>query len=146
MSDVHTGSEACHINLSLWSWLDNLNSVQLTMFLLQSAVVAKTWIECEFVTKVLNLSMRLSRKHELSMKLSRKSDLSIKLSWNLSLNVINVVFGYEKKIRPFESAKKIIMLWFVPRKNSRPGPKTQAPPPLNIKWTMPYIYMRTWSF
>ena len=77
----------------------------------------------------INLSMRLSRKHELSMKLSRKPDLSIKLSWNLSLNVINVVFGYEKKIRPFESAKKNNHALICPKKISRPGPKTQAPPP-----------------
>ena len=32
--------------------------------LLQSVVVVKTWIECEYNAKALNLSMRLSRKHE----------------------------------------------------------------------------------
>ena len=49
--------------------LEDLNSVQLTMklclfLLLQSVVVAKTWIECEYNAKALNLSMRFSRKHE----------------------------------------------------------------------------------
>ena len=43
------------------------------LFPLQSAVVEKTWIECIFVAKALNLSMRSLRKHELSMKLSRES-------------------------------------------------------------------------
>ena len=53
--------------------LEDLNSVKLTMklclfLLLQSVVVAKTWIECEYNAKALNLSMRLSRKHEVVAK------------------------------------------------------------------------------
>ena len=36
--------------------------------LLQSVVVAKSWIVCEYNTKALNLSMRLSRKHEVVAK------------------------------------------------------------------------------
>ena len=36
--------------------------------LLQSVVVAKTWNECEYNAKALNLSMRLSRKHEVVVK------------------------------------------------------------------------------
>ena len=38
------------------------------VLLLQSVVVAKTWIECEYDAKALNLSMRLSRKHEVVTK------------------------------------------------------------------------------
>ena len=36
--------------------------------LLQSVVVAKTWIDCEYNAKALNLSMRLSQKHEVVAK------------------------------------------------------------------------------
>ena len=68
-------TQACHINLSVWSWLENLHSVKLTMKLyvcfyccMQSVVVAKTWIECEYNAKALNLSMRLSWKHEVIAK------------------------------------------------------------------------------
>ena len=44
-------------------------TMKLCLFLLlQSVVVAKTWIECEYNAKALNLSMRLSRKHEVVAK------------------------------------------------------------------------------
>ena len=111
-------TQACHINLSLWSWLENRNSVKLTMFLLQSAIVAKTWIECEFVAKALILSMRLSRKPELSIKLSWKP-LCYKCS-----------FWLWKRNNPARRAGEKNYLALISfEKKSRPGPKTQAPPP-----------------
>ena len=80
-------TQACHINLSGWSWLENLNNIKLSVklarepkqwyvdceavclfLLLQSVVVAKIWIECEYNAKALNLSMILSRKHEVVAK------------------------------------------------------------------------------
>ena len=67
------------------------------------------------------------------MKLSRKPELSI-FSSRESLYVINVDFGYEKKIiRPEGPAKKIILLRFCPKKIFWPGPKTQAPLPLEYQ-------------
>ena len=58
---------------------------------------AKTyWIECKFVAKALNLSMRLLRKDALSMELLRKPGLSLNICRE-SLYVINIAFRYEKK-------------------------------------------------
>ena len=70
MSDVHTGLSHKSVSVKL---AREPNSVKLTMklclfLLLQSVVVAKTWIECEYNPKALNLSMRLSRKHEVVAK------------------------------------------------------------------------------
>ena len=105
-----------------------------------TAVVAKTyWIECKFVAKALNLSMRLLRKDALSMKLLRKPELSINICRE-SLYVINVAFGYKKIIRPEGPAKKIILLRFCPKKISRPGQKFQAPP-----WISNGPCLRKWS-
>ena len=43
--------------------------MKLCLFLLlQSVVVAKTWIECEYNAKALNLSVRLSRMNEVVAK------------------------------------------------------------------------------
>ena len=92
-----------------------------------TAVVAKTWIECEFVAKALNLSMRLLRKDALSMKLLRKPEYSINICCE-SLYVINVAFGYEKNNPARRAGIKIILLRFWPKKNSRPGQKFQASP------------------
>ena len=43
----------------------------------------------------------------------------------------------KKKIRPEVPAKKIILLRFCPKKYLGPDQKPK-PPPLNIKWTVPY--------
>ena len=74
-------TKSSNINLSvklareLHQYKVDYNAVWL--FLLHA--VAKTWIQCEFVAKALNLSMRLLPKDELSMKLLRTPELSIRL-------------------------------------------------------------------
>ena len=86
-----------------------------------TAVVARTyWIECNFVAKALNLSMRLLRKDALSMTLLGKPELSINICRE-SLYIMNVAFGHEKN-NPVLSGKKNLD----PDQNSKP-------PPLNIK-------------
>ena len=64
-------TQACHINLSVKLAKEpkqySVDYEAVWVFLLQS--LRKTWIECEFVAKALNLSMRLLRKDALSMKL-----------------------------------------------------------------------------
>ena len=59
-------TKACHINLSVWSKLENLNNVKLTMKL--HVCFYQTLIECKYDAKALNLSIRLSRKHEVVAK------------------------------------------------------------------------------
>ena len=60
--------------------------------LLQSIVVKKTLIECEYKGKALNLSMRLSRKPEFVAKAWIKHKVVAK-----AYMLINVAFDYEKK-------------------------------------------------
>ena len=87
--------------------------MKLCLFLLlQSVVVAKTWIECEYNAKALNLSMMLSRKHEVVAKAWIKH-----INSRESLYAIKVAFGY-KKNNPARRAgqKKIILLRFCPKK------------------------------
>ena len=119
------------ISIWVWSKLENLNSVKLTMKLSGCSYCSccENLLDdkCKFVAKALNLSMRLLRKDALSMKLLRKPELSINICRE-SLYVINVAFGYEKNIPARRAGKKIILLRFCPKKNSRPGPKFQAPP------------------
>ena len=82
------------------------------------------------------LSMKLSRKPELSMQLSRKSELSI--SCRESLYMYIIAFGY-KKNNPARRAgeKNNLAPKLSEKKISWPGKKFQAPPPPNIKWTVP---------
>ena len=64
-----------------------------------SAVIAKTWIECEFIAKAINLSMKLSRKRKLSQKpicykcsprLWKKNDPARRLVRILSENILGL--------------------------------------------------------
>ena len=82
--------------------------------------------------------MRLLRKDALSMKLMRKPVLSINICRE-SLYVINVARVMKKIIWPKGPAKKIILLRFCPEKKFSARTKIPSPPPpLNIKWTVPY--------
>ena len=70
------------------------------------------------------------------MKLLRKSEISINICCK-SLYVINVAFGYEKNNPARRAGEKNNLAPILSEKNSRLGQKFQAPPPLNIKWTVP---------
>ena len=65
MGDVHTGLSYQSASVKLPR---EPKQCVCLFLLLQSLVVAKTWIECEYNAKALNLSMRLSRKHEVVAK------------------------------------------------------------------------------
>ena len=69
MSDVHTGLSYQSVSVKLAREPKQVDYEAVCLFLLlQSVVVAKTWIECEYNAKALNLSMRLSRKHKVVAK------------------------------------------------------------------------------
>ena len=119
------------ISIWVWSWLENLNSVKLTMKLsgcsycsccknldwvwicreslkFEYEVVAKGCIKHEVVAKAWIMHKYMSRKP--------------------ICHKINVAFGYEKNIPAQRAGKKIILLRFCPKKISRPRQKFQAPP------------------
>ena len=107
------------------------------------SVVCSCWIECEFFAKALNLSMRLSRKHEISVKLSRKPELTIKLSrkpyvicslWLLKKNPARRA-DEKNNLAPILSEKKLSA--------RTKNPKSTNPP--NIKWNVPYCVFDSWN-
>ena len=72
--------------------------------------------------------MRLLQKDALSTKLLRKPELSINICRE-TLYVIIVAFGYEKKNPARRAGEKNNLASILSEKNTRPGPKFQAPPP-----------------
>ena len=86
------------------------------------------WIECKYVAKALNLSMRLLRKDALSMKLLRKPELSINICRE-SLYVINRAFGNEKKNPARRAGEKNNLAPILFEQNFSARTKIPTPPP-----------------
>ena len=123
-------TQACHINLSVKLAIEDLTVLSWlwSCLVVTIAVVAKTWIECEFVAKALNLSMRLLRKDALSMKLLWKPELSINI-YRESLYVINVAFGYEKNNPARKAVEKNNRASILSEKKFSARTKIPRPPP-----------------
>ena len=129
-------AQACNTkNLSVKLAREPINSVKLTIKLSGRSYCSccenlLPWVECKYVAKALNLSMRLLRKDAcaLLMKLLRKRELSINICPE-SLYVINVAFCYEKNNPARRAGEKNNLAPILSEKNFSARTKIPSPPP-----------------